>query len=115
MSIFGQMSFAAYESRIEWMDRLSRQTLMLLDLGATIPDEMRIERLLNGLHDHKTYSHEANIVQLILHSWESLVSQLREPGIYRRVIRKAQKKLILFLLLFVTCVESLAIKFLLVI
>jgi uncharacterized membrane protein YgcG len=77
MSIFGQMSCAAHESRIEWVDRLSRQILMLLDLGATIPDEMRIERLLNGLHGHKTYSHEANILQLIPHTWESLVSQLR--------------------------------------
>ena len=62
MSIFGQMSCAAHESRIEWVDRLSRQILMLLDLGATIPDEMRIERLLNGLHGHKTYSHEVNIL-----------------------------------------------------
>ena len=77
MSIFGQMSCAAHESRIEWVDRLSRQILMLLDLGATIPDETRIERLLNGLHGHKTYSHEANILQLIPHTWESLVSQLR--------------------------------------
>jgi hypothetical protein len=50
---------------------------MLLDLGATILDEMRIERLLNGLHGHKTYSHEANILQLIPHTWEFLVPQLR--------------------------------------
>ena len=45
----------------------------------------------------------------------SLLCLSWEPGIYRRVIRKVQKKLILFLLLFVTCVESLATKLLIVI
>ena len=91
MSIFGQMSCAAHESRIEWVDRLSRQILMLLDLGATIPDEMRIERLLNGLHGHKTYSPEANILQLLPHTWESLVSQLRAWDIQESNKKSAEK------------------------
>jgi hypothetical protein len=91
MSIFGQMSCAAHESRIEWVDRLSRQILMLLDLGATIPEEMRIERLLNGLHGHKMYSHEANILQLIPHTWESLVSQLRAWDIQHNNKKTAEK------------------------
>jgi hypothetical protein len=91
MSIFGQMSCAAHESRIEWVDRLSRQILMLLDLGAVIPEEMRIERLLNGLHGHKTYSHEANILQLIPHTWESLVSQLRAWDIQENNKKSAEK------------------------
>ena len=93
------------------MLRKSRDLLMFLHLGATITDEMRIEHLLNGLHGHKTYSHEANILQLIPHTWESLVSQLR----FWDIQESNKNKLILFLLLFVTCVESLAIKLLIAI
>ena len=66
------------ETRMEFVDRLVTQFLVVLSLGGKLDPQYRLERLLNGLKACEKYLQEANVLELLPgQTWDSVTNQLR--------------------------------------
>ena len=77
--ILNAMRCLSHETRIEFADRLVAQFLVVMNLGGTVDETWRCERLLNGLKSHPKYQVEANLMELLPNqTWDTITNQLRQ-------------------------------------
>ena len=64
VGIFNTMTIQDGETRGQWIDRLTKQIISLEGRGRRVNEELRVERLLSGLHANKEYKIEAANIAL---------------------------------------------------
>ena len=62
--ILNGMTCLSNETRMEFADRLVAQFLVVLNLGGTVSEAWRVERLLNGLKGNNKFRSEANLLEM---------------------------------------------------
>ena len=88
--ILNRLTCLSNETRIEYVDRLVSQFLVVLSLGGKLDAQYRLERLLNGLKACEKYKQEANVLELLPgQTWDSVTNQLRS---YDRADSNLQKE-----------------------
>ena len=74
--ILNRMVCLSNETRMEYVDRLVTQFLVVLSLGGKLDAQYRLERLLNGLKANQKYLQEANVLELLPgQTWDTVTSQ----------------------------------------
>ena len=77
--ILNSMTCLSNEKRMEFADRLVAQFLVVLNLGGTVSEAWRVERLLNGLKGNNKFKSEANLLEMLPNqTWDSITNQLRQ-------------------------------------
>ena len=77
--ILNSMTCLSNEKRMEFADRLVAQFLVVLNLGGTVSEAWRVERLLNGLKRNNKFKSEANLLEMLPNqTWDSITNQLRQ-------------------------------------
>ena len=78
IGIFNKLECLSHEKRSDFIERLSRYVIILTSIGVTVTEEMKVERLLNGLSAKKEYESESHTMSLLPdQSWAGLTSKLR--------------------------------------
>jgi hypothetical protein len=78
VSIFNQLSCGSSESRTDFIERLVNYILLLTNLGYNVSEEVRMERLLNGLKGREKFESDARQFQLMENkTWDFITNQLR--------------------------------------
>ena len=76
--ILNRLTCMSNETRMEYVDRLVSQFLVVISLGGKLDAQYRLERLLNGLKACDKYKQEANVLELLPgQTWDSVTNQLR--------------------------------------
>jgi hypothetical protein len=76
--ILNRLTCLPNETRMEYVDRLVSQFLVVISLGGKLDPQYRLERLLNGLKACDKYKQEANVLELLpMQTWDSVTNQLR--------------------------------------
>ncbi len=69
------MKCLSHETRIEFADRLVAQFLIVMNLGGTVDETWRCERLLNGSKAHSKYQLKANLMELLPNqTWDTITN-----------------------------------------
>jgi uncharacterized membrane protein YgcG len=78
IGIFNKLECLNHEKRSDFIERLSRYVIILTSIGVDVTEEMKVERLLNGLAAKKAYESESHTMSLLPdQTWAGLTAKLR--------------------------------------
>ena len=77
--ILNAMKCVVLDSRMDFANKLITQFLIVMNLGGTVDEAWRCERLLNGLKANPKYQLEANLMELLPNqTWDTITNNLRQ-------------------------------------